>query len=127
MGLHGLPGMLGSAMSPTEQQLAIQEMCGWKRTRNGNGKHWNHPNPNQKATVRYKPWNYLTNLNAMHQAERVLQAQNRYWPDYIYELSQLFPPLLKGEDKTNWSQMCHATAAQRAEAFLRAVKKWRDS
>jgi hypothetical protein len=53
---------------------------------------------------------YLNNLNAMHEAENVLTA------DQWYEYDRLMP--LRDPQKM------HATAAQRAEAFLRAIGKW---
>lgn len=69
---------------------------------------------------------FLNDLNAVHEAEKILQDKCKYWPDYIDELSKLFRCGFPNEDSTNWSQMCHATAAQRAESLLRAVGKWID-
>jgi len=71
---------------------------------------------------------YVNDLNLMHAAEKRLQDKCKYWPDYIDELSKLFrlDGELSDEPETNWSQMCHATAAQRAEALLRTLNLWKE-
>lgn len=63
---------------------------------------------------------YCTNLNAMHEAEKVLAPKNwnnfsNKWWDYCKHL--------KGDDI---AQCVHATARQRAEAFLRTLGKWEE-
>jgi hypothetical protein len=57
--------------------------------------------------------NYCNDLNAMHEAEKMLN--NEQWVAYGKELSRLkvFP-------------MVHATARQRAEAFLKTIGKWKE-
>ena len=58
----------------------------------------------------------VNDLNAMHEAEKVLDGvlqRGDYW-DYLFSLTG-------GE-----FEMCHATARQRAEAFLRTLGKWKD-
>ena len=65
------------------------------------------------------PPDYLNDLNAMHQAEKVLtQAQ-----DYQYRDSVL-PAVCK--DGSGMIALT-ATAAQRAEAFLRTIGKWKEA
>ena len=56
---------------------------------------------------------YCNDLNAMHEAEKVLT--NEQWVAYGKELSRLkvFP-------------MVHATARQRVEAFLKTIGKWKE-
>ena len=59
---------------------------------------------------------YLNNLNAMHEAEKVLDIvaeRGDYW-DYLSFITG-------GED-----EMIYATASQRAEAFLRTLDKWEE-
>jgi hypothetical protein len=70
--------------------------------------------------------NYHGDLNAMHEAECALQNMGKFWPDYIDELSKLFRCGFSDKDATNWSQMCRATAPQRAEAFLRTLGIWEE-
>jgi hypothetical protein len=63
--------------------------------------------------------NYLNDLNAMHEAEKVLtQAQ-----DYDYRTVTL-PKVCK--DGSGMIALT-ATAAQRAEAFLRTIGKWKEA
>ena len=59
---------------------------------------------------------YLSDLNAMHDAEKVLQ--DGQWMDYSNVLIDVVPCSRRG--------MIHATAAQRAEAFLKTIGKWED-
>lgn len=68
-----------------------------------------------------KDWpNYRTDLNAMHEAEKVLdQMQARIYADHLAE----------SEQDGTWAgcHIWHNTAAQRAEAFLRTLGKWDQS
>ena len=66
---------------------------------------------------------YPNDLNAMHEAEKVLRKDQHR--NYIKEL--VFLP------KAEWTDVyeevmvvAHATAAQRAEAFLKTIGKWED-
>lgn len=58
--------------------------------------------------------NYTTDLNAMHEAEKTLTPIQA--TTYFVMLDELL------EDR-----VVFATAAQRAEAFLRTIGKWEDS
>ena len=59
---------------------------------------------------------YLNDLNAMHEAEKMLgQAL------YCRYIDKLCDQAIKGNNC-----MYFATAAQRAEAFLRTIKKWEE-
>ena len=84
----------------TDEQInaAIAEVCGWA-----------HP------TV--KPFaypNYCNDLNAMHEAEKVLGEKRNH---YIDTLGTMY--------KDSW-EFATATARQRAEAFLRTLGKWEE-
>jgi EAL domain-containing protein (putative c-di-GMP-specific phosphodiesterase class I) len=61
--------------------------------------------------------NYLNDLNAMHEAEKVLLLRQQ--ADYHWLLEEV-------TDSKEFLQV-HATAAQRAEAFLRTLGKWEAS
>jgi hypothetical protein len=96
-------------MTNEQINIAIAEACGWqfvtyKET---------FAKPPNGGPCQYKEGipNYYNDLNAMHEAEKVLT--NEQWVAYGKELSRLkvFP-------------MVHATARQRAEAFLRTLWKW---
>ncbi len=59
---------------------------------------------------------YLSDLNAMHEAEKTLHGNN--WRPYHDKLAII---TMSGP----WPAI-DATAAQRAEAFLRTIGKWED-
>lgn len=121
-------------MSEEEINVAIAECCGWDTDPIES-----HPWTSRGQWV-VKPWNkkrelcskimnmprYCGDLNAMHEAEKVLligdtkqviHATNRY----TNELCKLL-----GCMDTALFLFTHATAAQRAEAFLRTLGKWRE-
>jgi len=58
---------------------------------------------------------YLSDLNAMHEAEKILNTNQA--ADYC----ELLRPIICG----CW-RLVHATAAQRAEAFLRTLGLWEE-
>jgi hypothetical protein len=66
---------------------------------------------------------YLTDLNAMHEAEKVLDENQ--WRTYGDLLVAKIKPYA-GPGLWNHRHV-HATPAQRAEAFLRTLGKWDDS
>lgn len=58
---------------------------------------------------------YLSDLNAMHEAEKILNTNQA--ADYC----ELLRPIICG----CW-RLVHATAAQRAEAFLKTLGLWEE-
>ena len=70
---------------------------------------------------------YTTDLNAMHEAEKTLtefDLQGRY----PRELASLVVSCgWLPESATSILRLCHATARQRAEAFLRTIGRWQES
>ena len=77
---------------------------------------------NGKAWVEGPP-NYCGDLNAMHEAEKVLLADADTGYEYDMELNGVCECWEDGV--MNYMKLWHATARQRAEAFLRVVGKWR--
>jgi hypothetical protein len=72
---------------------------------------------------------YLHDLNAMHKAEEVLpdMASDDDGRDQLGYMETLADTLLAKWSSNNSADMwliTHATAAQRAEAFLRTIGKW---
>jgi hypothetical protein len=57
---------------------------------------------------------YTVDLNAMHEAEKVIVKNYHIWTAYYYNIAA-------GTKLT-----AHATARKKAEAFLRALGKWND-
>ena len=97
-------------MNKEEQRIAIAEACGWRCTAAFKEAFacWVKPDGMDHQTELLP--DYLANLNAMHEAEKILTA------DQWYEYDRLMP--LRDPQKM------HATAAQRAEAFLKTIDKW---
>ena len=120
-------------MKPEQQRIAIAEACGWTACgcTEGCNPHGYPPKARKPTMIDLiygtgpTPWdipNYLTDLNDMHEAEKVLltkcnnDPQADLWIDYLANLLMAAPLCLRE----------HATAAQRAEAFLRTLNLWTD-
>lgn len=117
-------------MTLEAQRIAIAEACGWTVCKEegyeDRGWYPDTPEYGKKTDTTYftRLPGYFTDLNAMHEAERALTKEQRdewvafmnanffcrgdHWPDKMHELFDL----------------AHATAAQRAEAFLRTLNLW---
>lgn len=110
------------AMSPEAQRIAIAEACGWKKTIFGN---WptQMQRPNTDVDdVRTIP-DHLSDLNAIHEAEKVLTPkQQRIYNDTLYAVANC-----DCHTESQQFAMCHSAAAQRAEAFLRTLNLWDDT
>ena len=104
-------------MTPENQQIAIAEACGWKIGKIGN----NVSNPQGDERPYEEVPDYLNDLNAMHEAEKVILKHGWLtyidWLVYIMFGKQDIPSIYYGN-------ILHATAAQRAEAFLRTRYLW---
>ena len=97
-------------MTQEAQRIAIAEACGWKVHPKDK---WVMIPPNSPHSVQplYTLPDYLNDLNAMHEAEKSLNTKE-LWESYKnYMLIFMTEPVC-------------ATAAQRAEAFLRTIGKW---
>ena len=109
----------------TDEQIntAIAEACGWVDRGSFNyDRHYDRPDdhlfrrlkPNsEEYEYRWQhEFNYCNDLNAMHEAEKVLTQEQI--TDYVIEVMQFsHEPML-------------STARQRAEAFLRTLGKWEE-
>jgi hypothetical protein len=97
-------------MNKEAQRITIAEACGWK-TGYRDPEAW-HPLPD-----------YLNDLNAMHEAEKVLGEKRIR--SYAFTLAQVLDtsPTVDLDDQF---LNIHATARQRAEAFLRTIGKWEE-
>ena len=127
-------------MKPEEQRIAIAEACGWK--------HNNGEKPNYGGTYRQAGWtspngvfiastwetktasgipDYLNDLNACHEMETVLTREQQK----VYEV--VLREVVSGKSgfwyvphACEVFAVAHATAAQRAESFLRTIGKWKE-
>ena len=112
--------------------MAIAEACGWKmhdhpdclaKKEGWVSRDWETwvMNPNGLLVFKHDMPDYLSDLNAMHEAEKVLSRGAGYHQTGGFGLY-----------KTALAEVCDeqhpidATASQRAEAFLRTLGKWED-
>ena len=105
-------------MNPEQQRIAIAEACGWAEIEpctccDGVSRGYT---PTPGAHKKHLP-DYLNDLNAMHEVEASLFGRND-WSACKYER-------LLTRMTSSWAW--HATAAQRAEAFLRTIGKWEEA
>lgn len=109
-------------MNPEAQRIAIGRYCGWKFA------------PHQELWVQFgradntRPLqkelpNYLTDLNAMHGAEGIALQGMATIIEYERHIRQITLRDAK-EGSGLYERIIRATAAQRAEAFLRTIGKW---
>jgi len=116
-------------MTEEQQKIAIAEACGWTAEQDSNG-YWRAVKQKDAAVELWLSeqtvWSvgipdYLSDLNAMHEAEKVLIRPNLYaqggWGMYLHYLSIV----------TDEAHPIDATAVQRAEAFLRTINKWEET
>jgi len=122
-------------MTPQEQRIAIAEACGYTHVRivkslDGPPDHCIGHHPAQPHSIP----DYLNDLNAMHEVEMVLNATQLV--AYVKHLAAIHPTFCvdvlddrdpDGDWHYEMSFLITATAAQRAEAFLRTIGKWEAS
>jgi hypothetical protein len=126
-------------MKPEQQRIAIAEACGWRIESDGTSTFIYRPN--EKVGNGYRLNNirdpkiikllpdYLNDLNAMHEAVISINCMIGKRAKHREELCRVVNGRnFKGDLNTEheW-RMEHATAAQRAEAFLRTINKWEDA
>jgi hypothetical protein len=87
-------------MTPEQQRIAIAKKCPFVEW-NGDAPFWLDA---RGSIIRFDP---LNDLNAMHEAEEIIN-QRDLRVEYMEALDDL---------ACQWG-LCHATAAQRAEAFV---------
>lgn len=119
-------------MTNQEINQAIAEACGW--TRNPEAHHtlrWIDPKGNDGRRVP----DYCRDLNAMHEAEKMLSVEQKsgcartdYHDGADYQDS-LHDVVTRNREGLTvglvWYLTIHATARERAEAFLRTLNLWK--
>jgi hypothetical protein len=112
-------------MKTEDQRIAIATACKWTDVRPatilkgriiksgiwGNPPGWEDGGYTKSEIVP----NYLEDLNAMHEAEKTLTPTQRI------QYADKLPEDFSGDF---WADAVFATAAQRAEAFLRTLNLW---
>jgi hypothetical protein len=115
-------------MNKEQRRIAIAESCGWIEIEpctccDGVSRGYQ---PTHKAHKKHLP-DYFNDLNAMHEAEQTLWEKD--WTsrhDFIDKLARIISPT-HGHHKQSGIDLLDATAAERAEAFLRAINKWEET
>ena len=115
-------------MTSEQQRIAIAEACGWKNFNSAS--HEGAIQYGQPPNALHNSWelpDYLNDLNAMHEAEQVLiEEQAEFFEDELCDIAKSANDLL--ENPTPWKfSVCHATAAQRAKAFLLTLGLWQET
>lgn len=101
-------------MSPDKQRIAIDQACGIVSQ-----DMWGPIYKTDTGFIRACP-DYLNDLNAMHEAEKVLLRIDGRWKNHVTYMNHL-------RIVVGCEDIFCATAAQRAEALLRTLGKWEDS
>jgi len=106
-------------MKPEEQRIAIAEACGWKPRNHCKGFY----REGRDSYILELP-DYLHDLNAMHEAEKILIEQG-FQDKWLDELAEVVVGAnVHWSDYHCFPQVNRATADQRAEAFLKTIGKW---
>lgn len=131
-------------MTNEEQRIEIAQACGWKAEKRkryagmdnvlgwGLNSHLSLGSAERKFVMSPEEFpDYLHDLNAMHEAEGQLERLGHNQPSLAYEYDQKWLPIVteawdRDTGLLNTWKLFRATAAQRAEAFLRSVGKWKD-
>jgi len=121
-------------MTPEQQRVAIAEACGWTATVDDD-QFWRATRADGSMTSDLwcsmsSVWNvgipdYLNDLNAMHEAEKVLTEEQDL--EYSEALEQVVEGRFVTNNAEDMRRLRSATAAQRAEAFLRTIGKWEEA
>ena len=103
-------------MSEKEINIAIAEACGWTTNHKGL---W----VERLQTYAALP-NYLADLNAMREAEELLDDDQ--WLEYMLNLQDV---LQRDPNRGKWivcQDNMQATASQLAKAFVKTIGKWKE-
>lgn len=115
-------------MDKLKQRIAILEFCGWKRdpdfdfqTSYETVEIWS--NGSKLSRFENLP-DYLNDLNAIHEAEKLIVSDTEKCFAYQRALAKAC-----GADEYDFEKsfIWHASAPERAEALLRTIGKWEES
>jgi hypothetical protein len=120
-------------MTDEQINVAIAEACGWvDRGSFNESRPEDHKFKRRIGNTENYEWrwqhefNYCRDLNAMHEAEKLLDYQQAEdFGDMMYNLCA--DENSEQDNPFPWRfAVIHATARQRAEAFLRTLGKWEE-
>ena len=107
-------------MSPAQQNIAIHQALGWRKVRSGSmAGYWRHQRHGYRADI---DRDYTGDLNAMHAAVMTLDRVSRRV--YVETLVNVCDGSVPGDLLGDQFVILNATAAQKAEAFLRVLNLW---
>jgi hypothetical protein len=113
-------------MTDEQINIAIAEACGWNPPPEGMG-NMTHGGGKFMSSEEWRKShlpNYCNDLNAMHEAEATLDfEQAELFEDELCDVTFKNNDGLENPLPCRFS-VCHATSRQRAEAFLKTIKKW---
>lgn len=110
-------------MKAEAQNRAIAEACGWRQIQTGaRAGMWRRSDISGSVLLADGSWpaDYVNDLNAMHDA---IIAQPR---ELRIRINGALMGMMCPEAALVLDRTINATAAQRAEAFLRALNLWRE-
>jgi hypothetical protein len=116
-------------MTPEAQRIAIAEACGWQWDK---GAGFPHPDVCLWArtfdSVCHRLPDYLNDLNAMREVEDSIAIFKRGFYNAALSKCAVNDRNLSSTIRDpDWIfQLLHASASQRAEAFLKTIGKWSD-
>lgn len=114
-------------MSPTAQRIAIAKACPYLVEWHDDKPYWRGAwSSVGEGNEHFAIFDPLNDLNAMHDAEEVLLNTDRY-DRYKWEIAKLIYPDCDLDISMISTDVVRATAAQRAEAFLRTLNLWDDT
>ena len=108
-------------MKKKAQRIAIAEACGWVPHNSAHFESLNWLKDGRIGTLKEGIPNYCSCLNAMHEAEKTIVEDQDLWISYTIHLENLCP----GRGSSYWD--VHATADKKAESFLVALGKWKET
>ena len=116
-------------MSPEKQRIAIAEACGWQNLREeiayvdwvASRELWGCRR--EDDDMRKEVPDYPNDLNAMHEVEKT--GLGKFWVSFPEQLRKVTEDKTRCPMSNEW-RFTHATAAQRAEAFLKTLDLWED-
>ena len=114
-------------MTDSEINIAIARACGWKDRPDPfytDKLAWTHDEGATWVSTCDLP-DYCHDLNAMHEAESYLLNDPTLWGEYVRKVFWIQSESPIPAKDTMVGLSIHATARQRAEAFLRVKGLWR--
>jgi hypothetical protein len=120
-------------MSPEKQRIAIAIACGATNVAPQIVKNVRH----QGDDITVEVWSdsgwfpdYLCDLNACHEMEKVLTyKQNEqfvFWLNHLHPSADIHYAEKKRDLRLDVFDLCHSTAAEKCEAFLRTLGLWEE-